>query len=532
MFPLIVFAQEEINVKHTLSEVTVYLNQAQLKHTTSNFSIPKGQHTLIIQDVSTSIIPQTIQISGQGNFVILSTQFRKNFIQEKTVSKQIKLLEDSLENLKNKKSIFEIQLNTYDNEEDLLLANKNIKGDNNGVTTAELEKMANFYRNRLVDIRTKKLELLPKIKKYNEQINKIQNQLNELNAQKNKPTGELLIEVYANANVQNAKINFEYVCDNAYWMPEYEIRVNDLKQPAQLILKAQVVQNTGIDWNNVSLSLSSSSPNLDHNKPILNPWYLNFISFYPAKKSLSKGKYRQNQELAYAEEPAPASVAMNQDNYTKNTESLYEHTNMLDKATTQEYQIQIPVTVLSNKKPSRIDVHSINISARYSYYSVPKINESAYLLAEITDWEQYNLMPAPLFIFIENTYIGESEINPDITKDTLQISLGQDKSISVKRQMIKKFNEKKIIGNSRKEIRAYEISLKNKKNSNIEIVVEDQIPISTIQEIEVELLESPNAVYDKTTGKLIWKINLNPGEEKKLQFKYSVKYPKDKTINL
>jgi uncharacterized protein (TIGR02231 family) len=141
-------------------------------------------------------------------------------------------------------------------------------------------------------------------------------------------------------------------------------------------------------------------------------------------------------------------------------------------------------------------------------------------------------MPAPLFIFIENTYIGESEINPDITKDTLQISLGQDKSISVKRQMIKKFNEKKIIGNSRKEIRAYEISLKNKKNSNIEIVVEDQIPISTIQEIEVELLESSNAVYDKTTGKLTWKINLNPGEEKKLQFKFSVKYPKDKTINL
>jgi uncharacterized protein (TIGR02231 family) len=527
MFPLLVFAQEEINVKSTLSEVKVFLDQAQLKHTTPNFSIPKGQHTLIIQDVSTSIIPQTIQITGQGDFVILSTQTRNNFIQEKTVSKQIKLLEDSLETLKNKKSILEIQLNTYDNEEDLLLANKNIKGDNNGVTTAELEKMANFYRNRLVDIRTKKLELSSKIKKYNEQINKIQNQLNELKAQKNKPTGELLIEVYANANVQNAKLNFEYVCENAYWLPEYEIRVNDLKQPAQLILKAIVGQNTGIDWNNVKLSLSTSSPNLDQNKPILNPWYLNFASDYHNKKSLSKGKNKQNQELAYAEAP---SSHTERDEYAAC--AVLEYTNKLDKATTQEYQIQIPVTILSNYITSRIDVHSINISARYSYYSVPKINESAYLLTEITDWEQYNLMPAPLFIFIENTYIGESEINPDITKDTLQISLGQDKSISVKRQMIKKFNEKKIIGNSRKEIRAYEISLKNKKNSNIEIVVEDQIPISTIQEIEVELLESSNAVYDKTTGKLTWKINLNPGEEKKLQFKFSVKYPKDKTINL
>jgi sporulation-control protein spo0M len=98
--------------------------------------------------------------------------------------------------------------------------------------------------------------------------------------------------------------------------------------------------------------------------------------------------------------------------------------------------------------------------------------------------------------------------------------------------MIKKFNEKKIIGNARKEIRAYEISVKNKKSIPVEITIEDQIPLTSVQEIEVELLESSDAGYDKTTGKLSWKLILQPGEEKKLPFKYSVKYPKDKIINL
>jgi hypothetical protein len=97
--------------------------------------------------------------------------------------------------------------------------------------------------------------------------------------------------------------------------------------------------------------------------------------------------------------------------------------------------------------------------------------------------------------------------------------------------MIKKFNEKKILGNFRKEYRGYEISVKNKKSSAIQIIIEDQIPISTIEEIEVELLESSNANYDKTKGKLQWKFTLQPNEEKKLPFKFSVKYPKDKSVS-
>jgi hypothetical protein len=56
--------------------------------------------------------------------------------------------------------------------------------------------------------------------------------------------------------------------------------------------------------------------------------------------------------------------------------------------------------------------------------------------------------------------------------------------------------------------------------------------LSTNKDIEVELLDNGGAITNNETGVLTWKIELAPGESKKLRFAYTVKYPKDKTLNL
>lgn len=519
------FAQDQnIRIKANLNEVTIYLNNAQLKHTTPSFTIPKGMQTIIVENIAVTTLPQSIQISGKGNFVILSSQFRKNFIHSKSISKQIQQLEDSLEIIQAKKDKLDIQFLSYENEEQLLLANKNIGGTNTGVTAAELEKVANFYRNRLNDIRIKKLELQPKIKKYQEQIDLLKKQFQELNNQKNQPVGEIIVNVYANTNVPNAELSIEYVCTNTRWSPQYEIRVEDLNKPINVLLKAEVSQNTGIDWNNIRLHLSTSNPILDNNKPELTPWYLYVQNQYPKVKRFAGQNNLDKQSMAY-------QVAPTEQVQETEAQQSYEFTQVSEKITSQEYSISIPVTVENNNKPSRIDIQNFTMPSNFIYYAVPKLSDYAYLVAQVTDWTKYNLLNAPAYVFIENSYVGTSTINPDVANDTLEISLGIDKSIAIKREMIKKFNEKKILGNFRKEYRGYEISVKNKKSSAIQIIIEDQIPISTIEEIEVELLESSNANYDKTKGKLQWKFTLQPNEEKKLPFKFSVKYPKDKSVS-
>ncbi len=518
----------EIKVKSTIKEVKVFLSQASIKHTTSNFNIPQGAHIIIVEDIAISVIPQTIQIKGKGNFIILTSRFHTNYIQSPQISDRVRLLEDTLEMLKSRKTQISIQKSIYESEEQLLLANKNIGGANVGVSVSELQKMADYFRNRLGEIRTKISELKEKENKMGQIISKVQSQLNEWNSKKNKPTGEVVIEVYANTPV-STKLDIEYICNSAYWTPEYEIRVNELKQPANLHLKGLITQNTGVDWKNVLLKVSTASPVLNNNKPILNPWWLTYQRKQKYRKKVYPAAGAPPPPVEESKEEITSSIAM-KDAEQKQAETAADYVEYTEKLTSQEYEITIPATIESNNKSYRIDIQTTPVSPKYRYYTAPKISETAFLIAMLTDWEKLNLLSSSVYIFLENSFVGTSYLNTDEVKDTLEVSLGQDKNISIKRQLVKKTNEKITIGNNRKEIKEYEIKIKNKKKDNIEIVVEDQIPLSPISEIEVELLESNNAKYDKTTGKLTWILNIPPGEEKKVSFKYSVTYPKNKKI--
>jgi hypothetical protein len=110
--------------------------------------------------------------------------------------------------------------------------------------------------------------------------------------------------------------------------------------------------------------------------------------------------------------------------------------------------------------------------------------------------------------------------------------LGIDKNISVKREKLVDFSSVKILGLNKKETFAYSISVRNKKKQAIDILIEDQLPLSSDKDIEVDALETSNANYDKDYGKCSWRFQLKAAESKTLKLSYSVKYPKDKQINL
>jgi len=90
----------------------------------------------------------------------------------------------------------------------------------------------------------------------------------------------------------------------------------------------------------------------------------------------------------------------------------------------------------------------------------------------------------------------------------------------------KKLYDKHVTGNYVKETIAWDLSLKNNKDTPIHIVLQDQYPLSEKKSIEVEQLESSGAKVDDKTGKLTWEVDLEPGGKKIFTFRYSVKYPR------
>ena len=173
----------------------------------------------------------------------------------------------------------------------------------------------------------------------------------------------------------------------------------------------------------------------------------------------------------------------------------------------------------------------LSVPVKYTYHAVPKLDEDAFLTAELTDWTKLNLIPGKSNIYYQGTFVGNSNIDTEKASDTLSISLGRDKNIVIKREGNTELFDKRVVGTFIKETIGWKISVRNNKGTKINIVIEDQFPISNRKSIDVERIDYAGAKIDDKTGMLLWNLELNPNESKEMQFNYKVRYPKYLDMN-
>ena len=518
-------AQSEKSIESNITNVTVFLNKAQVTRSVKS-RIETGKTNLIFTGLTSLLDPESIQVTGKGNFIVLGISHRQNFLNELNMPKALQSLKDSVDYLQRQVSLALGQREIVSKEEQLLLNNQKIGGINQNLTVAELKAMADFFRSRLGEIVITRMKQDETIKKINDRINKLQKQINEQNEWYNRNTSEIVVSISAEA-VVNADIEINYVVTNAGWYPVYDLRAINTKKPLQLSYKANVYQTTGEEWKNVRLKLSTANPNLGGLKPELEAWYLDF--YYPVSRMLG-GKAKgvmisapsmssEDMEMNIEKQDAPA------------VESVADYVQTVQTTLNTEFDISLPYSVMSSSKPTMVDIKKYEMKADYSYSVAPKLDMDAFLIAKATGWEEFNLLPGEANIFFEGTFVGKSVIDPATIKDTLSVSLGRDKRIVVKREKLKELTSRKLIGASKKENYAFEISVRNTKTESIKITLEDQVPIARNTQIEVTLLETGGASYNKDNGKLVWELTVLPNESRKVLYKYEVKYPKEKQID-
>lgn len=214
-----------------------------------------------------------------------------------------------------------------------------------------------------------------------------------------------------------------------------------------------------------------------------------------------------------------------------NDDAQAPETDEVINPTTVSYEITQPYSILNDNKPQTVEIKDLQVPAMYQYFVAPKLDRDAFLTAQIVDWEQYNLLSGEANLFFEGTFMGKTILNTLSTDDTLNISLGRDKNVVVTRTKLKDFTKTKFLSDKRTDSRAFETTVRNKRGQPLSITVEDQIPISTTKDIEIES-QTGDAVVDATTGKLTWKLDVPAGKEKKVKFDYKVIYPKAKKVIL
>jgi uncharacterized protein (TIGR02231 family) len=526
----VVAQQKEVAVSSDIKKVTVFLNGAY-ETREANVNLSAGSNLVKLTDITANLDVNSIQISGNKNFTIVSVNHQYNYLAEPKKSKRFKEVKDSLDDVTLKLNIRRSMRMVYTEEKNLLLANKSMGGAQKGVVVEDVMEMAEYFRKHLKDIELKLIDIQLEEQELAREQQKLQNQLNQLSGQTHRNTSEIVVNI-SSKTATSAKLQITYHVYNAGWIPFYDIRSNNLGSAVELNYKAHVRQNTGYDWNNVDITLSTGNPTVNNNKPVVRPWIL---QYYQPQTVNIKGARKSEQEYyidgVAAQMPAREDVVIA--TYSdKNSKSLADTIQVVQAGVNTEFKISVPYSVASDGSASTIEIQNHQLPSGYKYYAAPKYTNNAFLLADVTGWDNLNLLPGESSIFFEGTYVGKSFIDPNTTEDTLQLSLGVDKGIVVERKKVNEQCKKVTIGSSRKTTTAYEISVRNTKNKEIEMVIEDQIPISRLKEIEVNLdSKTGNPEYNAETGVLKWRTKVGPGETVKFNFTYSVKHPKDKVIS-
>jgi len=204
----------------------------------------------------------------------------------------------------------------------------------------------------------------------------------------------------------------------------------------------------------------------------------------------------------------------------------------IENTTSVEFEIKTPYTIASENKTTVVEMEHYSLPAEYEYYCVPKVDKDAFLLANIVDWEQYNLLEGEANIFFENTFVGKTILDVRYMSDTLNISLGRDKNVVVKREKSKEFTRTNFLSSKAEVTRDWKITVRNNKRQPISMILLDQVPVSTVSEIEVIPEKLSNGILNKETGEVKWKFTLSPMQNTEFELLYKVRYPKGKSLTV
>lgn len=618
LFSFFGYAQEEaIKTDSKIEAVTVYFNQAEISRTAKT-KIPSGKHVLRFTGLSQYLDPASLQVIGKGKFTILSVRHQINFLEEQQADARLEELRNKVKEIQDKVADNNAMLSVFSSEEALLNENRKIGGSETGVDVGGLKEAATFYRSRMLEIKKKQLELKRANEKLNKEYQKYQGQLNALLNPKREPSSEVLVSIEAGEAVPQAEFVLQYLVDHASWFPSYDIRGKGLNDPLELEWKANVSQQTGVDWKDAAITFSTGNPSLGGVKPELDKWYLDLRNGYPysyhsgsflSNKGEAEGyvldassgeaipyvtvlvagstigtrtdvqghfklivprdaRYLEFFFVGYEKRSMPIQNRLMTVYLQPQTTGLEEvvvedHPQLLrdrkvggmapgrpgadaeaeplaaapqveqrTQSMSRTFVVSERYTIRSEGTPTTIRIARTSLDARFLYYAVPKIENDAFLAAEITGWDTLNLLAGEANLYFEGAFVGKTVIDPASTGDTLSLSLGRDPSVVVSREKIRDFNKKRFLGNKKIQSTGWEIRVRNKKDKPIRIVIQDQIPVSHSSEIVVTAEEPDGAKLDAENGHLEWVLDIPPGSSKSVRFSYSVKYPKGGNISL
>jgi uncharacterized protein (TIGR02231 family) len=525
-------AGDSLSTAAVLKSVMVYRSGAELIHSASA-TLPAGSVELAIDRVSNDMDLNSVQIHLPASVTLLGFSYLADFltVQPKTARQQ--QLEDSLDRLNDSQDKVQLALTNTNDLLEVLKNNRELKGAQTGMNIADLVKLMDYYKTKSAELTDQQYQLKKRSGRIGENIARIKAQIEEEQTLNTKESGRLILRLSV-TDPGTYPFTLSYLTRNAGWTPTYEIQVKDGRDSVKVVCKAGIRQSTGLDWRQVKMALSTSTPSVWNEAPGLDPW---FVAFQPPPSSVGAFALRGvsttldevvvtgygAKKFKSADANAPAE---------DKAKTLSDYTVVTEQRLNTVYTIDLPYDLPSNGKEQTVAIQTKDVAASFKYLAVPKISNDVYLLADIPDCGKLDLLSGQANIVLNGTYVGLTSIDPTSAQDTLHLTVGQDKRITLDRHKVSDISSEKFLNANQQRKYAYEITVRNNKNQSIHLTLLDQVPVSTNKDIEVTPTYDDKAFLESAKGELKWTLDLASGASQKVHFGYTLKYPKDQNITM
>ena len=505
-----------ISQSSEIKNITIHNVGAHIERK-GNASIKLGSNHLIITNLSPSLINESIKFVMKSNNIIVNSVSKKmNFLSKESMgNKELDFLKDSLSNIKEQKRIKEVNLAVFIEEKDLFNENKSVLKTTREFIVDDLMDLSEYFKKSISRIQSdisytkKEIDSLSLIEE------KIKQQINSIIKNSRNQSANIMVQLTC-TKAGNYDYELSYNSNKAGWSPSYEIRSKGINSPLDLTYKAKIFQNTNETWSNVQLSLSTGKLNKSNKAPSFQTQYVN---------TFSTNNKRAKTIVNYSAD------AMDSEDDIQESISSSEFTNIDYSGTQIIYNIALPYSIPSQTEPIFIEIQKFSMEAKYDYYCYPKLDKDAFLMCHFESLGNKNLLPGNGQVYFEGKSVGKTFLDPYSTKKINDLSLSRDVSIICERTLEKKFSSETKVGDNIRFEKTYKLSLKNNKDHLVSIILVDQIPKSTKKSIDIQLLESSEAIFNKKNGKLKWNIQLSPKEVIEKKFTFTVKHPSESKVS-
>lgn len=537
----------EVTADGQISAVTVFGDRAEVTRS-AKVELKPGSQQVRFKGIPEALFRDSLQLKTAGPLILQDIRLDTVYLDE-VADATARKLHDEMELLLGQRREVSLATARIDKQAKALESIwSGLTSRGEGVAPvmdpAQWSVMLDFQSKRLAELDEKRLALEMRASELSRQISELQEKINQYQAS-GKRTRTDVIAVLESQSAGEFPLALTYQTRGARWAPNYQIRADSKDDTVQVSYRAEVVQNTGEDWSDVALSLSTAQPHIEGQAPELEPWW---VSFYQPSVKRSRA-YSIMMEEAPAR-PMEGQVEMNYagvdslssaDLAKFDRDSLSTAINRLpsisEGVTATTFQVPAKISVPASSDPVICTLLQFQSQAEFRHTAVPKLSSHVYLKAEIENETDGQLLPGPANIFIDGNYVGQAAFKLVAPGEEFWVDLGVDPAVTVERKQLEgEEGDVGMFSGDKRVVRNFEFVIKNNRRQPVELALWDQLPMTNSDDIEIELLmpkiSSEGGKITMNDEKAIeWLLELRPGEERKMPFRYAVQYPKDKLVS-